>query len=96
MTKDGCISGGSNSISVSFTGVDVDDDDQHILVLYPNPVRTVLMFSTPLTNISIVNTIGQTVLHVEGSVSSIPTSELSPGIYQLRSGNVVRTVVVGE
>ncbi|MBK7034510.1 MAG: serine hydrolase [Ignavibacteria bacterium] len=96
VTKDGCISGGSNPISVSVTGVDVDDDDQHILVLYPNPVRTVLMFSTPLTNISIVNTIGQTVLHVEGSVSSIPTSELSPGIYQLRSGNVVRTVVVGE
>ncbi|MBK7578433.1 MAG: hypothetical protein IPI24_13590 [Ignavibacteria bacterium] len=55
MTKDGCISGLSNIISVSFTGLDVDDD-QHTLVLYPNPVRTVLMFSTPLTNISIVNT----------------------------------------
>lgn len=97
VTKGSCSSDTSNNIRTTFTGVDREHDvTENKVVLYPNPAYGTITFTRALSNIDVVNTVGEVVLRVAGPTTNISTVGLVPGMYYVRWANVVRAVVVGE
>lgn len=76
-------------------------EEQAVLV-YPNPVRNVLHIEIPkektasIAHIRLIDTSGRTMLltHEVSTKSSIPVSQLKPGIYILELGNIKRRILI--
>lgn len=63
--------------------------------LYPNPVKETLYINTPLQiqSVSVINMLGQEVFRQLGNTNSLKVSNLSPGLYVLKTlhGNGLKT-----
>ncbi len=93
VTERGCTSDTSNTLRVTFTGVPSDESDR-AFVLYPNPARGILRFSSTLDHCELINIYGQTIIQQNEPGLSLSTDGLPRGVYYLRSGRIVRMVII--
>ncbi len=79
-------------ISVEVTGIEIATNEDAAIVLYPNPARDVLLLENKSTNnpfqqLSIYDITGRMIYHlpsIQNNKISIPTENLSSGIYSVR------------
>ena len=78
-TKEGCRGVSSN---YTFKNAGVTQLQNQHLVLYPNPVRDVLMIDlTGVESVSVIDALGKVCLHKTGSLSQLNMSSLETGLY---------------
>jgi hypothetical protein len=82
-------SGASTRETIGFTIIppnSIQPEFDNLVAVYPNPVQDVLNISTDLVvrRVEILNVHGQIVRVIEGSVTEIPVSNLTSGVYFVR------------
>ncbi|MGF1556829.1 T9SS type A sorting domain-containing protein [Paucihalobacter sp.] len=70
----------------STLGIDVNTADDHSIKIHPNPAKSILYFETKsnITDFSIIDITGKTVLKLQNTQNEINVDRLSLGVYFIR------------